>query len=149
VGLADPQALAVAVAARDAYEMLGSPEGELALAQAVVYLALAPKSNAVYTALQAAQQQAEGTTHLAPPAIILNAPTKLMKQLGYGKGYQYDHDIPEGFSGQNYFPADMERAVYYHPVERGFEREMKKRIDYFAKLRQRKESRDASGDDFL
>lgn len=139
IGLADPQALALAIAARDAFEMLGSPEGELALAQAVVYLALSPKSNAVYRALQEAQTQAGLSTHLAPPMIILNAPTKLMKSLGYGKGYIYDHDALEGFSGQNYFPDGMDRMSYYHPVERGFEREMKKRLEYFSKLRQRKE----------
>lgn len=139
VGLADPQALGIAIAARDAYEMLGSPEGELALAQAVVYLALAPKSNALYTAMGQVQAQAAATTHLAPPAIILNAPTQLMKQIGYGKGYQYDHDTPEGFSGQNYFPDGLERPTYYHPVERGFEREMRKRLDYFSRLRQQKQ----------
>jgi putative ATPase len=115
--------------------MLGSPEGELALAQTVVYLALAPKSNAVYTALSTARKLASETTHLDPPLIILNAPTKLMREEGYGKGYLYDHDTPQGFSGQHYFPKGMERQEFYHPVERGFEREMKKRIAYFKKLR--------------
>jgi putative ATPase len=136
VGLADPQALVIAIAARDAYEMLGSPEGELALAQAVVYLALAPKSNAIYTAFKASEQEAKETTQMAPPKIILNAPTPLMKEKGYGKGYRYDHDEPNAFSGQNYFPDDLPRSEYYFPVERGFEREMRKRKAYFEKLRQ-------------
>ncbi len=135
VGLADPQALPLAIAARDAYEMLGSPEGDLALAEVVVYLALAPKSNAIYTAYGKATAAAEQTGHLDPPPIILNAPTKLMKTMGYGKGYAYDHDTPHGFSGQNYFPDGMERASFYSPAPRGFEREMKKRIDYFNTLR--------------
>lgn len=136
IGLADPQALPLAIAARDAFEMLGSPEGELALAEVVVYLALAPKSNAVYTAYNQAREYASKTTHLDPPAIILNAPTKLMKESGYGKGYQYDHDTPHGFSGQNYFP-ESGRESFYHPVERGFEREMKKRMDYFKMLKEK------------
>lgn len=135
IGNADPQALTLAIAARDAYEMLGSPEGELALAQVVVYLALAPKSNAIYTAFGEARAIASKTGYLDPPSIILNAPTKLMKDLGYGKGYAYDHDMPDGFSGQNYFPPSMEPQRFYHPVERGFEREMKKRIEYFDRLR--------------
>lgn len=135
IGLADPQALPLAIAARDAYEMLGSPEGELALAEIVVYLALAPKSNAIYKAFNQAKDAAASTTNLDPPSIILNAPTKLMKEVGYGKGYIYDHDTPLGFSGQNYFPEGMQRQDFYHPVERGFEREMIKRIDYFQKLR--------------
>ena len=135
VGLADPEALKLAIAARDAYQMLGSPEGELALAEVVVYLALAPKSNALYTAYKKVREQAKGTHHLNPPKIILNAPTKMMKEMGYGEGYAYDHDTEEGFSGQNYFPDEIERASYYTPVERGFERELKKRIDYFNKLR--------------
>lgn len=139
IGLADPQALGLAVAARDAYEMLGSPEGELALAQIVVHLALAPKSNAVYKAYNQARECASRTTHFDPPAIILNAPTKLMKDSGYGKGYQYDHDTPLGFSGQNYFPPAMGRESFYQPVERGFEREMKKRLTYFEKLRQQED----------
>lgn len=135
VGLADPQALPLAVAARDTYEMLGSPEGELALAQVAIYLALAPKSNAAYTAFKKASSAASQTTHLDPPKHILNAPTKLMKQLDYGKNYIYDHDTPEGCSGQNYFPDDMERQQFYTPVERGFEREMAKRLNYFTKIR--------------
>ncbi len=135
IGLADNNALPLAIAARDAYEMLGSPEGELALAQVVVYLALAPKSNSLYTAYKQATVAAINTSHLDPPYIILNAPTKMMKTIGYGKGYIYDHDTPEAFSGQNYFPDGMKREEFYHPVERGFEREMKKRIDYFKKLR--------------
>lgn len=139
VGLADPQALVLAVAARDAYEMLGSPEGELALAEVVVYLALAPKSNRVYTAYGQAREVASSTAHYNPPSIILNAPTKLMKQMDYGKGYLYDHDTPHGFSGQEYFPTEMERQSFYVPVERGFERELKKRMDYFNKLRDKEE----------
>ncbi len=135
IGLADPEALKLAIAAKEAYEMLGSPEGELSLAQVVVYLALAPKSNALYTAYGAARASAKKTNHLSPPAIILNAPTRLMKELGYGKGYQYDHDTSMAFSGQNYFPDTMPREVFYHPVERGFERELKKRITYFNSLR--------------
>lgn len=135
VGLADPQALPLAIAATDAYERLGSPEGELALAEVVVYLALAPKSNATYAAYGQARAKASETGQLDPPSIILNAPTKLMKQLGYGKGYQYDHDLPEAFSGQNYFPEALPRQEFYQPVERGFEREMKKRMDYFNRLR--------------
>jgi putative ATPase len=133
IGLADPEALKLAIAARDSFQMLGSPEGELALAEAVVYMALAPKSNAVYTAYKSARKTAAETTHLDPPKTILNAPTKLMKELDYGKNYLYDHDVPGGYSGQNYFPDDMESVVFYKPVERGFEREMKKRIEYFAK----------------
>jgi putative ATPase len=136
VGLADPQALPQTIAARDAYEMLGSPEGELALAQAVVYLALAPKSNALYTAYQKACPMASKTSELDPPYIILNAPTKLMKDIGYGKGYIYDHETPAGFSGQNYFPNKLGRQTFYDPVERGFEREMKKRLLYFKALRE-------------
>ncbi|MGM0440130.1 MAG: replication-associated recombination protein A [Chlamydiota bacterium] len=135
VGLADPQALTQALAARESYHMLGSPEGELALAQLVVYLALAPKSNALYTALDHARQAAKKTSHLSPPSTILNAPTKLMKDLGYGQDYQYDHDTTDGFSGQDYFPPEMERLEFYHPVERGFEREMLKRKTYFDRLR--------------
>lgn len=135
IGLADPQALPLCIAARDAYEMLGSPEGELALAEAVLYLALAPKSNAVCTALEEAKQAAGESTHLSPPSIILNAPTALMKEMNYGKGYQYDHATPLSFSGQNYFPQQMGRKRFYFPVERGFEREMKKRLEYFERLR--------------
>ena len=135
IGLADPQALTLAVAARDAYQMLGSPEGELSLAQVVVYLALAPKSNAVYTAYKAAVSVAESTGSPMPPMVILNAPTKLMKGQGYGDGYIYDHDTPEAFSGQEYFPEKIGRQDFYHPVERGFERDLRKRMDYFARLR--------------
>ncbi|SLN40484.1 replication-associated recombination protein A [Oceanibacterium hippocampi] len=138
IGLADPQALTQAIAARDAYEFLGSPEGELAIAQCVVYLATAPKSNAVYGAYKRAMKSAREHGSLMPPKHILNAPTKLMSELGYGKDYAYDHDQPDGFSGQNYFPEDMAREAYYQPVERGFEREVRKRLDYWAKLRERR-----------
>jgi putative ATPase len=135
IGLADPQAQDVCLQSWQTYERLGSPEGELALAQAVVYLALAPKSNAVYTAYKAARAAARDTGSLMPPKHILNAPTRMMKDQGYGAGYDYDHDAEDGFSGQNYFPDGMKRPVWYLPPERGFERELKKRIDYFAKLR--------------
>lgn len=138
IGLADPYALSMAVNARQAYESLGTPEGELALAEVVVYLALAPKSNSIYTAFSAAKALAKETGHLNPPSIILNAPTQLMKQAGYGKGYQYDHDVKDAFSGQNYFPEGVERTHFYHPVERGFERELKKRVDYFERLRKKR-----------
>ena len=137
VGLADPNAVVQALAAKDVYDFLGSPEGELALAQAVIYLATAPKSNAVYRALGGAKAAAGKTGSLMPPKHILNAPTRLMKQLGYGEGYAYDHDTPEGFSGQNYFPDDMPRAQFYAPTERGFEREVQKRLAYWQKLRDR------------
>jgi len=137
VGLADPDALVQALAAWDTYERLGSPEGELALAQCVLYLATAPKSNAAYRAFGAAQRAARETGSLMPPKHILNAPTRLMRDLGYAKGYQYDHDTEEGFSGQNYFPDGMARQEFYRPVERGFEREIRKRLDYWAKLRDR------------
>lgn len=140
VGLADPQALQITLQAWQAYDQLGSPEGDLALAQAVIYLALAPKSNAAYTAFSSAKTDASSTTQLPPPPWIINAPTHLMKELGFGKNYQYDHDSPDAFSGQNYFPEDMPRPSYYHPVQRGFEREMKKRLDYFSALRKKKES---------
>jgi putative ATPase len=135
IGLADPDAVHQALAARDTYEFLGSPEGELALAQAVVYLATAPKSNAVYTAYKAAMSRAKETGSLVPPKTILNAPTKLMKQQEYGSGYRYDHDEPDAFSGQNYFPDVMGRETYYTPVERGFEREVSKRLTYWQQLR--------------
>ena len=135
IGLADPQALTQALAAWEAYERLGSPEGELAIAQAVVYLATAPKSNALYVALGEASRAARKTGSLAPPLHILNAPTKLMKDLGYGSGYAYDHEAEDGFSGQNYFPDGIDRAQYYRPRERGFEREVVKRLAYWAKLR--------------
>ncbi len=139
IGLADPQAEAVCLDGWQTYERLGSPEGELALAQAVVYLALAPKSNAVYTAYKAARAAARETGSLMPPKHILNAPTKMMKEIGYGSGYAYDHDAEDGFSGQNYFPEGMKRPVWYLPPERGFERELKKRVEYFAKLRAKRQ----------
>jgi putative ATPase len=139
IGLADPQAQEVCLQSWQTYERLGSPEGELALAQAVVYLALAPKSNGVYTAYKAARAAARETGSLMPPKHILNAPTKMMKDIGYGSGYAYDHDAEDGFSGQNYFPEGMKRPVWYLPPERGFERELKKRIDYFAKLRAKRQ----------
>ncbi|PJI93172.1 putative ATPase [Yoonia maricola] len=135
IGLADPQAQAVCLQSWETYERLGSPEGELALAQAVTYLALAPKSNATYVAYKGAVAAAKQTGSEPPPAHILNAPTTLMKEQGFGAGYNYDHDAEDGFSGQNYFPETMKRGVYYVPVDRGFERELKKRVDYFAGLR--------------
>ena len=135
VGLADPQAVQQALAAKDVFEFLGSPEGELALAQAVIYVATAPKSNAVTVAYGAAMAAARATGSLMPPKHILNAPTKMMKQQDYGAGYLYDHDEREAFSGQDYFPTDMGRRQFYAPVERGFEREIAKRLDYWAKLR--------------
>jgi putative ATPase len=135
IGMADPQALPLAIAARDAYEMLGSPEGELALAHVTVYLATAPKSNALYTAFAEAMAVAKASGSPMPPMTILNAPTKLMKGEGYGSGYIYDHDTPEGFSGQEYFPEKLGRQEFYQPVDRGFEREIKKRLEYFGRLR--------------
>ena len=137
VGLADPQAVLQALAAKETYDFLGTPEGELALAQAVIYLATAPKSNAVYRAFGAAQRTARESGSLMPPKHILNAPTRLMKDLGYGSGYVYDHDTAEGFSGQGYFPEELERRTFYRPAERGFEREIAKRLDYWRKLRAR------------
>src|SRR5690606_23222143 len=128
---ADPQALVQAIAAWDTYDRLGSPEGEIAIAQLVIYLATAPKSNAAYRALGAAMRAARETGSLMPPMHILNAPTEMMRELGYGKGYEYDHDTAEGFSGQNYFPDNMARQAFYRPVDRGFEREIKKRLDYW------------------
>jgi len=139
IGLADPQAQEVCLAGWQTYERLGSPEGELALAQAVVYLALAPKSNAVYTAYRAARAAARETGSQPPPRHILNAPTRLMRDQGYGAGYAYDHDAEDGFSGQDYFPEGMRRPVWYLPPERGFERELKKRSDYFARLRAKRQ----------
>jgi putative ATPase len=136
VGLADPQALAQALAAWDAYERLGSPEGELALVQCVIYLATSPKSNAAYKAEGAARRAARETGSLMPPMHILNAPTKLMRQLGYGEGYVYDHGTAEGFSGQNYFPDGMERQRFYLPGERGFEKEIAARLAYWQRLRE-------------
>lgn len=135
IGLADPQALVVCNAAKDAYDFLGSPEGELALAQACLYIATAPKSNAVYTAYKSAMRAAKENGSLLPPKHILNAPTKLMKGEGYGDGYRYDHDEPDAFSGQDYFPEKMGRRTFYDPPERGFERELRKRLEWWAKLR--------------
>ncbi|MEQ9798355.1 replication-associated recombination protein A [Parvibaculum sp.] len=140
VGLADPEAVHQALAAKDVFDFLGAPEGELALAQATIYLATAPKSNASYAAFGAAKRSARDTGSVAPPAHILNAPTKLMKELGYGAGYEYDHDAPQAFSGQDYFPEEVGRQEFYSPVERGFEREIGKRLAYWRKLR---EERDA------
>ena len=140
IGMADPQALPLAIAARDAYEMLGSPEGELALAQLAVYLATAPKSNSVEVAFGEAMALARSSGSPMPPMTILNAPTKMMKGQGYGKGYIYDHDTPEGFSGQDYFPEKIGRQSFYRPVERGHEREIIKRLDYWTKLRAKKQA---------
>lgn len=135
IGLADPQALVVANAAKDAYDFLGSPEGDLAIAQAVVYCATAPKSNATYMAFKRAQTLAKTHGSLMPPKVILNAPTKMMREEGYGEGYAYDHDEPDAFSGQDYWPEKLGRQTLYEPVERGFEREIGKRLEYWAKLR--------------
>jgi putative ATPase len=138
IGLADTNAHRVCLDAWETYERLGSPEGELALAQAVTYLALAPKSNAAYVAFKSAMAAARQTGSEPPPRHIMNAPTKMMKDQGFGAGYAYDHDAEDGFSGQNYFPETMKRGVYYEPVERGYERELKKRLDWFAKLRDKR-----------
>jgi putative ATPase len=139
IGLADPQAVVQALAAKDTYDFLGSPEGELALAQATIYLATAPKSNGTYVAYKAAMRAAKEHGSLMPPKIILNAPTKLMEEEGYGTGYEYDHDAPEGFSGQTYFPDEMtERPRFYAPPERGFERELRKRLAYWEGLRKKR-----------
>jgi putative ATPase len=135
IGLADPQAVAQALAAKDTFDFLGSPEGELALAQTVIYLATAPKSNAAYVAFGAAMRAAKEGGSLAPPKHILNAPTRLMKEEGYGAGYAYDHDAEEAFSGQNYFPDEMAREQFYAPDGRGFEAEIKRRLEHWAKLR--------------
>ncbi len=135
IGLADPQALSLSLAAAEAYERLGSPEGELAIAQAVVHLATAPKSNAVYAAFSAAMRAARKTGSLMPPKHILNAPTRLMREQGYGAGYRYDHDQPEAFSGQDYFPEEMGRHRFYHPSDRGHERDIARRLDHWARLR--------------
>lgn len=140
IGMADPQALSFLIASTEAYERLGSPEGELVLAQAVVYLATTPKSNAVYMAFKKAQMAAKETNNYSPPKHILNAPTSLMKGLGYGRGYQYDHDTKEGFSGQNYFPEMMGRRQFYKPCKKGFESEIKKRLFYWDELRKNKNS---------
>jgi putative ATPase len=139
IGLADPNALPQAIAAWDAYDKLGSPEGELALAQAVVYLATAPKSNATYRAFKNAAKAARDTGSMMPPKHILNAPTRLMKDIGYGAGYAYDHDTADGFSGQNYFPENLPRTRFYDPPERGFEREIRKRLEYWDKLRAKRQ----------
>ena len=144
IGLADPNGAVITLNAWQTYERLGSPEGELALANALVYLANAPKSNAVYNALKKANQSAASSGSLQPPKIILNAPTKMMKNLGYGDGYLYDHDQPNGFSGQNYFPDQMMREEFYHPGERGFEREMSKRLTYFKGLRKKRQNQGGS-----
>ena len=146
VGLADPQALTFTLAAWDSYERLGSPEGDLALAQAVLYLGTAPKSNAAYMAHKAAARVAKQTGSLAPPAHILNAPTKLMKQLGYGAGYDYDHEAPDAFSGQNYFPDGIARTEFYQPTGRGFERELARRQTHWANLRAEKQAPDDHAD---
>jgi putative ATPase len=138
IGLADPQALVQAMNAWQAYERLGTPEGELALVQCIIYLATAPKSNAAYMAEKASRKAARETGSLTPPKHILNAPTKMVKELGYGEGYAYDHDAEDGFSGQNYFPDDMARQTFYHPKERGFERDVLKRLDYWNRLRDEK-----------
>jgi putative ATPase len=135
VGLADPQALVQCLAAKDAYEFLGSPEGELAIVQACLYLATAPKSNAAYKAQKAAWTSAKETGSLMPPMNIVNAPTKLMKEVGYGKGYAYDHDAEDGFSGASYWPEGMERQEYYVPVDRGFEAKIRERLAFWAEKR--------------
>ena len=141
IGLADPQALIQCLAARDAYQFLGSPEGELAIVQACLYLATAPKSNAAYAAQKEAWKSANETGSLTPPAHILNAPTKLMKDIGYGKDYAYDHEAEDGFSGADYWPEGMEPQAYYRPVERGFEREVLKRLEWWDKQRRDKQAR--------
>ena len=140
IGLADPQALVQALAAKDVYDFLGTPEGELALAQATVYLATAPKSNAAYMAYNASMRAAKEHGSLAPPKHILNAPTRLMAEEGYGRDYAYDHSAPDAFSGQNYFPDDMQRQQFYAPPGRGFEAELKKRLEHWAKLRRERGS---------
>ncbi len=141
IGLADPQAQSICLHAWETYERLGSPEGELAIAQALVYLALAPKSNGAYVGFKAAMKLAKQSGSEPPPKHILNAPTSLMKHQGYGDGYAYDHDAEDGFSGQDYFPDGMKRPVLYRPVERGFERELKKRVEYFSKLREQRNAK--------
>jgi putative ATPase len=135
VGLADPHALVQCLAAKDAYEFLGSPEGELAIVQACLYLSTAPKSNAAYKAQKAAWASAKETGSLMPPANILNAPTKLMKEIGYGKGYRYDHDAEDGFSGDNYWPDEMRPQRFYEPVDRGFERKIAERLAWWDERR--------------
>jgi putative ATPase len=135
IGLADPQALVQCLAAKDAYDFLGSPEGELAIVQACLYCATAPKSNAAYKAASAAWRSAKETGSLMPPQNILNAPTKLMKDIGYGKGYAYDHDTAEGFSGSNYWPEEMSPQRFYNPTDRGFEARLRERLEHWDKLR--------------
>jgi putative ATPase len=135
IGLADPNALVQCIAAKDTYDFLGSPEGELAIVQACLYLATAPKSNAAYKAQKAAWRSAKETGSLMPPRNILNAPTKLMKTIGYGKGYQYDHDSGEGFSGDDYWPEEMAPETFYEPTDRGFEKRVRERLDYWDSLR--------------
>jgi putative ATPase len=143
IGLADPQALVVANAAKDAYDFLGSPEGELAIAEAVVYVATAPKSNAAYLAFKSAMRLAKEHGSLMPPKIILNAPTKLMKSEGYGAGYRYDHDEPDAFSGQDYWPEKLGRQKLYEPVARGFERDIRERLAYWARLRKARQDKES------
>jgi putative ATPase len=140
IGMADPNALVQANAAKEAYDFLGSPEGELAIAQSVIYLATAPKSNAAYRAFGKAKAAAKKHGSHMPPKHILNAPTRMMKDMGYGAGYDYDHDAEDGFSGQNYFPDEMRREQYYAPVERGFERDIQKRLEYWARLRAQRQA---------
>jgi putative ATPase len=142
IGIADPRAVQQTLAAWDVYERLGSPEGELAIAQAVVYLATAPKSIAVYRGLGAARRRARETGSLMPPAHILNAPTRLMKDIGYGKDYQYDPDVADGFSGANYFPDGMDRETFYRPTSNGYEAEVRRRLDQWAALRAQRENDD-------
>jgi putative ATPase len=142
IGLADPQALAVALAAKDAYEFLGTPEGELAIANAVIYAAAAPKSNAAYAAFMEAQRLAKDRGSLLPPKTILNAPTKFLQDEGYGVNYAYDHDEPDGFSGQNYWPEALGRHIFYRPVNRGFEIELRTRLEHWSKLRKQRNDLD-------
>jgi putative ATPase len=142
VGLADPQALVQCIAAKDAYDFLGSPEGELAIVQACLYLATAPKSNAAYTAQKAAWRSAKVTGSLMPPQNMLNAPTRLMKEIGYGKGYAYDHEAEDGFSGANYWPAEMEPQAFYQPVNRGFEAKVAERLAFWDEKRRDKQKQD-------
>jgi putative ATPase len=140
--MADPNALVQCVAAKDAYDFLGSPEGELAIVQACLYLATAPKSNATYRAQKSAWNSAKETGSLMPPRNILNAPTRLMKDIGYGKGYAYDHDAAEGFSGANYWPEEMERQTFYEPTGRGFEAKVAERLAYWEEMRRERKTQD-------
>jgi putative ATPase len=142
IGLADPQALVQCIAAKDTYDFLGSPEGELAIVQACLYLATAPKSNAAYAAQKAAWKSAKETGSLLPPRNILNAPTKLMKQIGYGSGYAYDHDAEGGFSGANYWPEEMEAQTYYRPTDRGFEKRVAERMTWWDEMRRQRGKED-------